>query len=336
MKNTIQEINDDYILLFLNQSGWGDAIMTPMGADMGLRRYFKLERDGKTALLMDMSRAGILEIGLEAYVHMDEHLKTHGVRVPEIYHYDLKSGLAVIEDMGCQSFGNAVSAGQDREKIYGLATDILVKIRQSADSNILGLRDYKETLIWKRLGQFVDYYMPIATGRATTQHDHQEFRAMWDKIEASLPPCPMGICHADFHLENIMWCPDLPEGYGLIDFQDGFWGAQPYDLLNLLEDARQTVPADIKQAMKARYCEGMTATEMRAFEAWYALMAAQFHCRVIGLFVKFTQENERKEFITHVPRLQGYLREHLKNPVLAPLKEFIEGHNISLDIPVTL
>ena len=66
-----------------------------------LRQYFRLKLGDKTAYLMDMSLAG-LESGLSEYVKIDEYLASLGVRVPEIYFYDLETGYAVIEDLGSQ------------------------------------------------------------------------------------------------------------------------------------------------------------------------------------------------------------------------------------------
>jgi len=270
---------------FLNKSGWGGASITPLSADMGLRRYFMLQRGDEAALLMDMSRAGILETGLQEFINIAKFLQ-----------------------------------------------------RQSAAENTLELNSYKETLIWKRLGQFVDYYMPLAcadgTGRQTTQEDYDQFQSVWKDIEGTLVPCPMGVCLADYHLENLIWRPDTKNGYGLIDFQDAFWGPQPYDLLNLLEDARVSVEGDIKQSMKDLYCNAMSLEERQAFDDWYVVLSAQFHCRVLGLFIKFARENGGVEFLGHIPRLQGYMRENLRNPVLKPLKDWLAGHKVSFDIVI--
>ena len=128
-----------------------------------------------------------------------------------------------------------------------------------------------------------------------------------------------------------MWRPESEEGYGLIDFQDAFWGPLPYDLLNLLEDARQSVALEMKTEMKNRYCAGMGTLERSIFEDWYTVLSAHFHCRVIGLFVKLYQERGMDQYLEHIPRLQAYITDNLDNPVLAPLKEFIESHNIRLD-----
>ena len=323
---------------FLDNAGWGDAIVTPLGADMGLRRYFKLTRDDDVALLMDMSRAGILETGLEEFVTIAEFLRLNGLRPPEIYAHDISSGLSVIEHLGDTSFGDALKDNVSAESIYEQATDILINVREASKNNELNLNGYKDTLIWKRLGQFVDYYMPIAcdsgAGRKTTQEDHDQFQQVWKDIEIGLAPCPMSICLADYHLENLIWRPDSHHRYGLIDFQDAFWGPQPYDLLNLLEDARVSVPDDIKQAMKDRYCENMDKEHRQSFDDWYVVMSAQFHCRVLGLFIKFARENGGVAFLSHIPRLQGYMRKNLENPVLKPLKDWLAGHKVSFDINI--
>lgn len=330
-----QELEAGVVDQFLNDSGWGSAQVVPMGADMGLRRYARLIDGDRKALFMDMSRAGILETGLGAYVTIGTFLQKHGVRTPEIYAHDLETGLSIIEDMGSVSFGDARKQGVPDNEIYQKATDVLVGIKNSASENVLNLNGYEDTLIRKRLGQFVDYYMPIGADRLTTQADHDAFQSVMKEIEATLPSCPMGICHADYHLENLMWNSELPDGYGLIDFQDAFWGFSGYDLLNLLEDARQTVPDDIKSEMKERYCAGMSAEERETFDAWYAYLSAHFHCRVIGLFIKFAKENGGVEFLAHIPRLQNYIKTNLQNPVLKPLKDFIETNRISFDCQVS-
>ncbi|MCI5061151.1 MAG: phosphotransferase [Alphaproteobacteria bacterium] len=344
MTSSSVQLDQDGFWPFLESAGWGSADMTPLGTDMGLRRYYRLMTGEGTALLMDMSRAGILENGLESYIRVADFFRECGIQTPHIYAYDVEQGLAVIEDFGDISFGTARRDGTSSEEIYQKATDILIQLRQSAQTNSLGLKLYEEMAIRKRLAQFVEYYMPVAAGRATTKADQVEFQNILAEIEKTLPPCPMGVCHADFHLENLMWCPEHKghksdghrgEGYGVIDFQDSFWGPLPYDLLNCLEDARQSVPEDIKEQMKARYCEGMGVLEKQAFDAWYVYMSAHFHCRVIGLFIKFAREGRGREFLTHIPRLQGYLKKNLQNPILAPLKEFMDRHKVSFDIDVS-
>lgn len=330
MNANLQEISDDDISAFLKEAGWGDAVMKPLGADMGLRRYSLLERGDENALLMDMSRSGYEE-GLNSFLNVAGVLRDAGVRVPEVYKHDPQSGLSIIENLGARSFGDAVKAGEDKVALYEIATGVLRQIKDEVTENTLSLKPYAETLVRDRLRQFVDFYMPTVTGQKPTDKSHAEFQAVWEEIENALPEPVCGFCHADYHLENLMWRPDAPEKYGVIDFQDAFWGPLPYDLLNLLEDARQTVPADIKKDMKAHYCEGMTNEEQESFDAWYTLLSAHFHFRVIGLFIKFPFENNNEAFLEHIPRLQGYIKNHLENPLLAPMARWVREKGISFD-----
>jgi len=79
----------------------------------------------------------------------------------------------------------------------------------------------------------------------------------------------------------------------------------------------------------------MSVGEREAFDLWYVYLSAHFHCRVIGLFIKFAKENGGVEFLAHIPRLQNYIKQNLQRPVLEPLKEFVEKNDISFDCQVS-
>lgn len=318
------------IIEFLEQTEWAGASIEPMGADMGLRRYARLIKNGKRALFMDTSACGERE-SLNYFIEIAEYLRSIGVQTPEIYAQDLKLNCAIIEEMGQKSFGDKIKEGYAPEQTYKMATDALVTIQENSQSNDLDLSDYTQTVLRHNLCQFVEYYIPKVTSINPDENLLSSFNEVLNEIWDNLPPCPMGFCHADYHLENLMWYPQSDAGYGVIDFQDAIWGFKGYDLLNLLEDARQTVPADIKVEMRNLYCANMSVTEREVFDQWYALMSMHFHCRVIGLFIKFARESGGTEFLAHIPRLQGYITENLKNPIFKPLKDWLESHNIQFN-----
>lgn len=320
---------------FLAEAGWEDATVAQMGADMGLRRYCDLQKpDGARALLMDMSNAGYEE-SLGTFVSIANYLNENNIKAPDILHSDFDEGLSVIEHFGSTSFGDALHGGEDKNRIYDIATDVLYKMRQNLTQNGLDLGGYKQARVWERLEQFVDFYMPVAAAVEPTEDAHKDLWTAMAEIEGHLPEPLSGFCHADYHLENLMWCPDRADGYGLIDFQDAFWGPLVYDLLNLLEDARVTVPEDIKKSAKEKYCQGMSDAERASFDAWYTYLSMHFHCRVIGLFVKFSKENNSTDFLVNIPRLQNYIKGHLKNPVMASMKNFMEKYQVSLDVDLS-
>ncbi len=312
---------------------WEQAELIPTIVDTGLRQYFRLRLPNKTAYLMDMSLAG-LESGLSAYIKVCEYLSSKGVRVPEIYFYDLETGYAVIEDLGSTSFGDCVREGQDKKELYRLATEVLIDIKNKTKNNDLNLVALEDSIPRMKLDFFPLDYIPAATKRASDQKNLEEFNAIFGQIQKDAAPCAKIMAHADYHLENLMWLEGSDPNYALIDFQDALWVQQPYDLLNLLEDARQTVPEDIKAEMKDLYCAGMSAEERQGFDDWYLILSMFFHCKAVGQFTKYYLERGLDAYICHIPRLQNYIKQNLKNPLMAPLREWLEDKQVSFDIPL--
>jgi aminoglycoside/choline kinase family phosphotransferase len=286
----------------------------------------------KTALLMDMSD-GTWESGLKDYVRVCEYLASKSVRVPEIYFYDETSCLAVIEDLGQVSFGDIVRAGDDRASLYHTATEVLVEIRKHCTANDLDLVELQNSIPRMKLNFFPLDYIPAATKNPRREEDLAEFDAIFNQIMKDATPCTKTLACADYHLENIMK-PKSGGDYALIDFQDAMWIQAPYDLVNLLEDARQTVPEDIKAEMKALYCAGMSDEEREGFEHWYVILSMFFHCKVVGQFTKYYLERGLDAYIQHIPRLQNYIVNELEYPIMKPLKDWLADKNVPFDIPL--
>jgi N-acetylmuramate 1-kinase len=265
---------------------------------------------------------------LKTFIRLAEWLRGAGLKAPQLYDVNEGKGYAVLEDLGQVSFGKAMREGGYRGEFYTLACDVL---RQMKNSGIpAGLPPYSGSRIDENRRQIVDYYIPLVTKKSNKNNILNGFLEVIDGIKSQLPACPQGFVHADFHVENLMWRPE--EGgvkrCGIIDFQDALLGPLPYDLVNLLEDARVDVAPELRIAMMDRYCDGMTPEEKQSFKQWYRFLGTQFHCRVIGLFIKLAAEQSRDQYLVHIPRLQNYILEGLNDPVLAPLKVFFEKEKI--------
>jgi hypothetical protein len=64
------------------------------------------------------------------------------------------------------------------------------------------------------------------------------------------------------------------------------------------------------------------------------LLAAQFHCRVAGQFIKLALTENKTEYLEHLPRLAEYLKEEMKDPLLAPLSRWFAEQNITFEKPL--
>lgn len=302
----------------------GCEAITPLARDVSPREYFRVKKDGQDLVLMlypDMNDDAVHEI--RDFVRIDEWLIAQGLKAPRLYVVDPIKGYALLEDLGSTSFGRALHEGVDgfyQDRLYMLGCDVLKRLKEAAPPS--DLPDYNDSRIQANRRQIIDYYFPLKLGKMASDEIAAQYYAVWDEIESKLPPCPRGFVHGDFHLENLMVCAG-EEGVkqcALIDFQDALYGPLPYDLVNLLEDARIDVPPSLRQSILNRYCADMTSQEREIFLKWYRILGTQFHGRVIGLFIKLAAEQRRDKYLIHINRLQNYIADALKDPLLEPLK----------------
>jgi aminoglycoside/choline kinase family phosphotransferase len=302
-------------------------IIEAVSGDASSRQYFRVEKDGNTAILMDCSAEEDNKVA--DFVKIGSWLNEIGLHAPKIYESDTDNGFLLIRDFGDVSFRKAIESGGDRLLYYVLATDVLKHLK--ATSCAIKLPTYNSSNIHKGHRRVIDWYAPTIKKTKNPDGVAEEYLKVWKSIEDALPPCPQGFVHGDFHLENLMVLPD-GEGLGhcgIIDFQDAMKGPLPYDLANLLEDARIDVPEDIRAAMKAYYCMDMVPEDVAAFESWYRVLATQFHCRIAGWCIVKALVDKKPRYMAFLPRIENYIRDALKDPQLKPLKAFFS--DIKLD-----
>jgi aminoglycoside/choline kinase family phosphotransferase len=320
---------------FLERAGLLEFRLIPIGEDCAFRRYYRVTGSAPPVVLMetipDDNEIATPGHNMRDFVKIGLYLHECGVRVPEIYEYDFESGYILLEDFGDQSFKKAALGSVTREQAYELAIDVLFTINNKTEPEALLLPDYYSSHVHEGRRRVVDWYMPCVRLQANSDEVLPAYLACWEEIEASLPPCPQGFLHIDYHFENLMWLPQAQgnERCGVLDFQGAMAGPLPYDLANLLEDARVDVPARIRAEMISRYCQNMSAAEKDVFMRWYRVLATQFHCRVIGQFIRLALRDGKERYLAHLPRVAGYIREGLKDPVLSPLKSFFDSYKIT-------
>ncbi|MGB0718951.1 MAG: aminoglycoside phosphotransferase family protein [Bdellovibrionales bacterium] len=315
--------NDNSRMSFLEQHGY--TLLHPVGQDSSIRRYFRVGKGAQTAILMetvpDNSPQATPGHSLAAFIAIAEWLNDIGAKAPAIYEIDADNGYALLEDLGQSCFKDALANGCDPLALYTIAAKTLEHI--AARDCPLDLPDYYDSHVHKRHRRVMDWFIPLARLRPNEEGLIAAYKDAWSQIESALPPCPQGFVHVDFHAENLM---HLPQGQGIkrcgiLDFQGAMIGPAPYDLANLLEDARTDVPAEIRAAILKNKDE--------TFRVWYRVLATQFHCRVIGQFIKQAVSDGNPRYLKHMPRLKRYIRQGLRDPVLAPLAAFFDDLGIS-------
>src|SRR4051812_11918179 len=110
---------------FLAAHGWEGAEILPLAGDASFRRYFRIVRDGSTAVLMD---APPEHEDLGPFLKVAGHLLDRGLAPPRPLAVDRDRGLLLLEDFGDDRVGPLLEREPHRVgPIYAAAVDILAR-----------------------------------------------------------------------------------------------------------------------------------------------------------------------------------------------------------------
>lgn len=323
---------------FLRKAGWGGSQEKPVGSDWSQRKYFRITKGTRTAILLhgvpDHDPRATPGHKFTDFIEIGRFLKNAELSVPTIYASDLQRGLMLIEDFGSHEFTEFADIdGPQRADIYRLATRCLVYMYKKVPVGMMDVPSYFDSHIHTGRRRVVDWYVPAVLGRENPDHLVDEYLSIWTSIEKSLPPVTIRFQHGDFHPGNLYYLPDRSgiAQVGLIDYQGGVKGPAPYDLVNLLEDARRIVPDDIRMACLDLFVVELGEKEKESFLAWYPVLAAQFHFRVIGQAIKLAVRSDITRLMDLIPVLCAHIKRDLSNPLLAPLKDWFDGLGVTFD-----
>ncbi len=309
---------------FISRAGWGGAQERLLAGDASFRKYFRLARDGGTAVVMD---APPPQEDVRPFVRIGRHLRAFGLSAPAIDAEDADNGFLLLEDLGDDTFARVLDAGGDEHALYLRATDVLVALHRAGENALLpGLGAYAGDALIEAAMLLPEWYLPAATGRPTPAEETARYIAAWKDCLAALPAAPDALLLRDYHKDNLIWLPARPgvRACGLLDFQDAQRGHPSYDLVSLLEDARRDVAPAVHAACLARYLDETAIADPAAFRTGFALMAAQRHARIIGLFVRLLKRDGKPGYLPHLPRVWTMFERALRHDALDPLRAWVD------------
>ena len=305
---------------FLEAVGWGGVPALPLAGDASFRRYYRLARNGKSAVLMD---APPPQEDVGPFVAVAGLLRGLGFSAPEVLAEDRGHGFLLLEDFGDDTYTRLLARGADEPALYRLAVDTLVALQRAVERH--GTPDLPPYDLERLLGEatlLVDWYRPLAGGL------REEYLALWRAVLPDAVVASPTLVLRDYHVDNLMLLPDRPgvRGCGLLDFQDAVTGQPSYDLVSLLEDARRDVPASLRQAMTERYLAAFPALDRVAFLRSAAILSAQRNCKILGIFTRLRKRDGKRQYIAHIPRVWRLLEADLRHPALGPVARWLDRH----------
>jgi aminoglycoside/choline kinase family phosphotransferase len=333
---------------FVESAGWADAWPVYAAGDASPRSYVRLRgaRQGgvNSALVMDWprqpdgppvrgalpySQIAHLAEDVRPFVAVARALREAGVAAPRIYAQDLERGFLLLEDFGDGGF----TRDGVLEERYRAAVDVLLRLRTKPPPRELPFGEgthvlprYDQEALTIETELLLDWFLPALKDEAPSPALREEFVRLWRAQFDWLLTGPKGWVLRDFHSPNLIWRPDQTglARVGVIDFQDAVLGHPAYDLVSLLQDARQDVAAEQEADLFAAYCQGAAELDpgfdRDAFTRAYALLGAQRNTKVLGIFARLARRDGKRAYLRHIPRVARYLDRNLEHPALSDLK----------------
>ncbi len=307
---------------FLAGQGWAACERAPLAGDASFRRYERLTRGRKRAVLMDASPP---RENVRPFIAIDRLLARAGFAVPTIYGADEEAGLLLLEDMGDDTYTRLLVRGKSERELYELAVDLLIELhRRLPIERLAEVPAFEDAAALRQVKLLLEWYWPATQVEAPTAAAAGAFEAAWRSVLALWRQTPSCLVLFDYHVDNLMLLAGRSgiASVGLLDFQDAVVGPRCFDLVSLIDDARRDVPAHLAAALMARYLAAFPDLDGAAFAAAYAASGAQRHTRILGTFTRLWRRDGKRGYLAFIPRVWRQLDERLNHPALAPLAEW--------------
>jgi len=230
----------------------------------------------------------------------------------------------LLEDLGDQTYTQLLRQGHDEDHLYDLALETLVGLHQTP-FDLSDVPPYDAAILQREADLLIDWWLPAAREDiALDEALRESYHAVWSSVFAQMPSFDPCLVLRDYHVDNLL----LLEGRaglkacGLLDFQDALVGSPIYDVMSLLEDARRDLDPARVERLKQAYCrlQGMDRAD---FDTAFAILGAQRHAKVIGIFVRLMVRDGKDMYLHHIPRVWRLFDQSLTHPALAPVRHWI-------------
>lgn len=273
-----------------------------LAGDASFRRYHRIIVGDDSYLLMD---APPDKESVESFVEVANFLAP-AINVPTIFSQNLADGLLLLQDFGTLEFAEAIACNDNKMSYYKQAFAVLKQL-QSLPTDTL--EPYSAKILYDEMALFSDWFVPYVA----TQLDAQLWQTLSDSVVACVLAQPQVVVHRDFHSRNLMV---TPTGLGVIDFQDALVGAYSYDIVSLLRDAYIDFgELWVQDALVSCYELGdyqhRLGKSLEGFLFDVAVMGVQRHLKVLGIFVRLYQRDDKQRYLAYLPKVANDLSQCL-------------------------
>ena len=309
---------------FLARTGWNGAAVEPLAADASFRRYLRIRRGPETAVLMD---APPDREPIEPYAAIARHLLSLGFAAPRIDAEDRTAGLLLMEDLGDDTFTRLLARGEDEAALYELAVDTLIALHRLPAATAVppGLPAYSDDLLMAEADYFLDWYLP-AIGRAVRPGSRSAYGARWREAFARARDVPQTLVLRDFHVDNLMRLDgrEGPAACGLSTFRTRWRGRRATTSFPWSRTRGGTCRPRSPARSGIVTSPPFPISTPTSFDRSCAVLGAQRHCKVIGIFTRLSRRDGKDAYLGHIARVWRLLEAAVRHPALQPIRDWLD------------
>lgn len=286
--------------------------LRPASGDASFRRYFRLDSQHGTLVVMDAPPA---KEDTAAFVDITQRLAARDLNVPHIHASDVEQGFLLLSDLGQDNFWHALQKGLDNPTIQNLYRGAIQSLVQLQHTDSSGLPLYNEARMLEELQVFEEWFINQHCNTSLTEPERKALDTCFAALVADNVNVAQVLVHRDYHSPNLMMPVDDSLRPGVIDYQDAVVGPITYDLASLVMDARHTWDEEQQLDWAIRYWQAAihanlpVSLDFAEFHRAYEWMSVQRNLRILGVFCRLSIRDGKDWYLAHLPRLQAYLRQ---------------------------
>lgn len=288
--------------------------LEPMIQDASFRKYDRVVTPTTSYVLMDSPPE---HYSTKPFEHVGEWLLKNNLSAPQIFHKDSEQGFLLLEDFGDTLLQHVLE--EDRKAHYIRAIDLLIELHKIEPPE--WLPKYTNDMMLKELEIFTDYYSEMSISAKDS------YLKLWESILNSIPNLGSVIVLKDYHVQNLMHLADREgvQSLGILDFQDAVIGSPIYDIVSILEDARESVDFAFAKEIFEYYLDRMPHINRDKAYLSYDILGAQRNIRILGVFARKKIRDGSDNYLHLIPRVLHYVERDLQNLVMSDIKKLHKG-----------
>ncbi len=240
---------------------------------------------------------------LSRFLKIANLLREYKMRAPKVLNL-ISKNQAILEDFGELAFSQCLlNKKVSSQKLYESAVTCLQHIHTNIKYKPEIIPLFTASIALEHVIRFLSF-----SGVAANQEAINCFKEIWIRLFSVAFEAPFGLALVDFHVDNLVYLPGHAgiNACGLLDFQDAMWAPVAFDLVSLLQDARQDVPDSVYTDSWFSFLNMFPNHQHSIIRESGYILSLSRHLRIIELFNRLAMGGQKK-YLKHTTRLWNYV-----------------------------